>query len=298
MRPPLGGLSRRRWLAAAPLFLAVPGRGVAAPAVAPRVAVLDWSLAETMLALGAVPLAVGEAAGYRAWLPAPELPAGSVDLGLLTEPNLELLARLAPDLILLGNGQESAAGLLGRIAPTRAVSIYTGDGAPLAGARAAALELARLLDRDEAGTRLLRRADLAMAAARERLTAAQRTRPLLVFVFGDDRHGWVADANGLVQGVLDELGLVNGWRAAPSFWGFSAIGIDGLATVPDAGIIYADFALPDSAGALASPLWQALPAVRAGRTGVLPRFWYFGGLPTAMRLAEQLAAAAAAMPPG
>ena len=264
-----------------------------------RVVALDWSLAETMLALGAVPLAVGEAPNYRTWLTEPRLPPQVVDLGLMTEPNLELLVQLAPDLILVGNGQEAAIGrLLERIAPTVALSIYTGADPPLQRARAVALELARLLGREEAGTALLASADRAFALARARLSPAQRARAVLVFVFSDERHGWVADRNGLFQGVLDELGLINGWQAEPSFWGFTVIGIDGLATVPDASLVYADFDLENAGGALRSPLWQALPAVRSGRTGRIPRFWYFGGLPTAVQLAEQIAASVAAMSAG
>lgn len=291
-------LSRRACLAAWPLLIGSP-QHAAAGTVPKRVVALDWSLAETMLALGAVPLAVGEAPNYRTWLSEPPLPPQVVDLGLLTEPNLELLVQLAPDLILVGDGQEAAIGrLVERIAPTVALSIYTGSEPPLPRARAVALELARLLGREEEGTALLARADDALALARARLTPAHRARAVLVFVFSDERHGWVADGNGLFQGVLDELGLTNGWQAEPSFWGFTVIGIDGLAAVPDASLVYADFDLDHADAALHSPLWQALPAVRSGRTGRIPRFWYFGGLPTAVQLAEQIATSVAAMPVG
>ena len=149
----------------------------AAGSLPKRVVALDWSLAETMLALGAVPLAVGEAPNYRTWLTEPRLPPQVVDLGLMTEPNLELLVQLAPDLILVGNGQEAAIGrLLERIAPTVALSIYNGSEPPLQRARAVALELASLLGREEAGTALLASADRAFALARARLTACRSGR--------------------------------------------------------------------------------------------------------------------------
>lgn len=294
-----GRWARRDCLVAWPFLLGWPAHARAAAGDLRRVAVLDWSLAETMLALGAVPLAVGEARSYRTWVADPVLPADVVDLGLLTEPNLELLAQLAPDLILLGNGQEASIGpVLERIAPVRSLSIYTGEARPLARARAVALELARLLGREAAGDALVAQAEQTMTAARARLAPAQRARPLLLFVFADDRHGWVADGNGLIQNVMSELGLTNAWSGTASFWGFSVVGIDALASAPEAGIVHADFGLTDPALALRSPIWRALPAVRAGRTAAIPRFWYFGGLPTAMRLADQLAGSVATMPVG
>ncbi|MFO1075126.1 MAG: ABC transporter substrate-binding protein [Geminicoccaceae bacterium] len=287
-------LSRRACLAAWPLLACLPGRAHAAPS---RIAVLDWSLAETMLALGAVPAAVGEAPGYRRWLAEPALPPEAVDLGLLTEPNLELLVQLRPDLILLGNGQEAEIGdLLQRIAPTLALSIYDGSGDPLARARQVALDLATALGRPEAATALLAAADLRLAAAQARLDAVRRPEPALVLLLSDERHGWVADRGGLIQGVLDRLGRTNGWPGPASFWGFTTIGIDALAALPARDLLVGDFMLPEPAALTDSPVWRALPAVRAGRIGTLPRFWYFGGLPTACRLTETIAAALATMP--
>jgi iron complex transport system substrate-binding protein len=291
-----GTVPRRACLLAWPFLAGIAGSARAAPQ---RIVALDWSLAETVAALGVVPAAVAEVPGYRTWIGEPGLPAEVVDLGLLTEPNLELLVQLAPDLILVGDGQEGPIGrLVERVAPTVAVSIHNGEGRPLGRARAATLDLARRLGREEAGEAFLARADRAMAEVRRHLSAAQRRHPLLVFLFQDDRHGWVADANGLVQDVMDELGLTNAWQAPPSFWGFTPVGIDALASRPEAGLAYSTLFLDDPASALASPLWQALPAVRAGRAAALPRFWYFGAVPTAMRLAGFLGSAVAAMRAG
>jgi ABC-type Fe3+-hydroxamate transport system substrate-binding protein len=119
-----------------------------------------------------------------------------------------------------------------------------------------------------------------------------------VFIFSDNRHGWVADRNGLIQGVLVSLGLANAWRGDPSFWGFAVVGVDGLAAVGDAGIVYGAFGLDDLRPVLHSPIWQALPAVRSGRTGSIPGFWYFGGIATAVRLARQITDCLVAMPAG
>jgi iron complex transport system substrate-binding protein len=76
------------------------------------------------------------------------------------------------------------------------------------------------------------------------------------------------------------------------------VSVNRLAAVRDARIVYGAFGLDDPDLALCSPIWQALPAVRAGRTGSIPRFWYLGGIATAVRLARQITGCLIAMPAG
>ncbi|HEY9348369.1 MAG TPA: ABC transporter substrate-binding protein, partial [Inquilinus sp.] len=65
-----------------------------------RLACLEWTSAEMLLSLGVAPMAVCDPKGYRDWVVAPELPAGTIDLGSRGEPNRELLLALQPHLIL------------------------------------------------------------------------------------------------------------------------------------------------------------------------------------------------------
>lgn len=270
---------------AAPVLLAWPA-AAAAPA---RIVVLDWAAAETLLALGAVPLAMAEPGKYRDWVPDPAPPEGVVDVGLLTEPNLELIDRLRPDIIVVGTDQEASIGhRLRTIAPLVPVSIHRGDGNPLGAAREETLRLAVLLGREAAGWSLLARTEQAFAAARQRLAGRCR-RAVLVFLLQDERHGFVAGRNSLLQNVIDAIGLVNAWQGSATFWGFDLVGMTRLAPYRDADLLVGTFALPSPERALASPIWRALPAVRAGRTAPLPRFWYFAALPTAVRLAGLIA---------
>ncbi|MGL6163679.1 MAG: iron-siderophore ABC transporter substrate-binding protein, partial [Aeromonas veronii] len=70
------------------LLLALPLQAVQSSATneatsaLPRIATVDWTIAETLLALGVTPLAVGDAGPYQAWVGEPRLPAGVVDIGL------------------------------------------------------------------------------------------------------------------------------------------------------------------------------------------------------------------------
>lgn len=289
-------LSRRAFLAAGALLATAGGTGAATPT---RLAVLDWALAETVVALGLAPLGVAETGKYRDWIGQPSLPPGTRDLGLLTEPNLELLQQLAPDLILVGDGQEASIGhRLRRIAPTLPMTLYDGGGRPFSRAKAETLRLAERLGRPAAARALIGEAEAEIEAQRQALADGER-RPVVFYLFLDERHGWVADGGGLVQEMLEALGLRNAWPGPPSYWGFTPVGIDALAGVDgEALLLHGDYFMRDATAVLGSPLWRGLAPVRHGRTAAVPRFWTFGGVPTAMRLAGKLVGAVIAAEEG
>ncbi len=260
---------------------------------ADRVVALDWALAETLLALGIVPLGVAEPAGYRRWTAEPALPETVTDVGLRIEPNLELLQALAPDLILISPGFQSGVNrpFLERIAPVRLIAIYTPDGRPYERARAETMALAGALGREAEGRALLDRTEAAIATAASRLAAcAATTRPLYLVAFVDDRHVRVFGRGGMYQDVLDRLGVRNAWTGPATAWGFVTVGIEELAGVPDAALLHFEPASAGPAPRLAdSPLWRGLDFVRGDRVRPLAPVWAFGGLASAARFATLLA---------
>jgi ferric hydroxamate transport system substrate-binding protein len=257
---------------------------------APRVVVLDWGLAETLLALGVVPAGVAEIDDYNANVVTPRVPPGVPDVGLRLSPNLEWLAQLAPDLILINSSQESQRDMLERIAPVRAFAIYTEAGAPYRRAEAVTRELGALCRCEAAAEALIARTARALDTNRARLAdTAVRSRPLYLIRFFDGRHLGVYGARSLFQDVFDTLGLVNAWRGASDYWGISVAPIEALAAVPDASVLYFEPLPPGVARTLASNrLWHALPPVANGRVGALPPFWGFGMLPSAQRFSNAL----------
>ncbi len=265
-----------------------------APAqAADRVVALDWALAETLLGLGITPLGVAEPDGYRRWTSEPALPATVTDVGLRIEPNLELLQALAPDLILISPGFQSGVNrpFLERIAPVRLIAIYTADGQPYDRARSETAVLAAALGREAAGRALVDRTAAAIATAAGRLAACAATaRPLYLVAFVDDRHVRVFGRGGMYQDILDRLGLRNAWSGPATAWGFATVGIEELAGVADAALLYFEPASGGVAPRLAdSPLWRGLDFVRGNRVQALPAVWAFGGLPSAARFATLLA---------
>src|SRR3712207_5977723 len=65
----------------------------------PCIATLDWTVAETLIALGEKPCAVGDVKSYQQWVGEPALPENTLDLGIRLQPNPEqifLLTQTVP----------------------------------------------------------------------------------------------------------------------------------------------------------------------------------------------------------
>ena len=255
---------------------------------APRVACLDWALAETMLALGRPPVAVIAASDWKRFVVEPPLPAGAVDLGLQQEINLELLARLKPDLILTSPFVQTPDAVLGQIAPTLQLSIFEKTAVPLAQPRELARALARRLDRVDDAERFLADAERMFDSYRARI-AALNPLPVLLVNFIDARHVRVYGGAGLYQNVLDRIGVTNAWRGTSNYWGFATVGIERLATDAPLHLIAFEPIPPDAQVTLRnSPLWSRLPFVVAGQVSSLPPTFMFGAMPSALRFARLL----------
>ena len=124
-------ISRRRLLTAmalSPLLLKMgPAR---AAAIDPhRIVALEWLPVELMMALGVTPYGVADIPNYTLWVNEPKLPDSVIDIGLRTEPNLELLTQMKPSYLFW------SAGMVRRKRPWRRLRP---DGAfPLATVKAA-----------------------------------------------------------------------------------------------------------------------------------------------------------------
>ena len=96
-------ISRRRLLTAMALSPLLWQMNTAhAAAIDPnRIVALEWLPVELLLALGIVPYGVADTINYRLWVSEPPLPDSVIDVGLRTEPNLELLTEMKPSFMAL-----------------------------------------------------------------------------------------------------------------------------------------------------------------------------------------------------
>lgn len=286
--PADGGMNlSRRALFALGLGALAPKRARAA--TPSRIVCLEWTAAETVLALGVVPLAVGDTQGYRDWVAMPMLPARVQDLGSRFEPNRELLVDLHADLIVMAEGYGVEAADMRRFAPTFAISPFADGVRPLTHARNQAERLAARLGVPAAGRRLLGEFDKGLEQGRARLSA-EAGRPVCVASIFEERTARVYGADGLIGDTIRALGLTNAWRDEVGPWGFAQIGFEQFARLPsDVHLVILDpVPEPVLIRLEANSLWNSLPPVREGRTSRIPPVWPFGGLEAAARFATLL----------
>ncbi|TDB01871.1 ABC transporter substrate-binding protein [Halomonas marinisediminis] len=258
----------------------------ATPADAPRLATLDWTLAETLVALDAPPAAVAQVEAYHAWVGEPALPSSTVDLGLRSQPNLELLASLAPKRILISPMFANLAPRLAHIAPVTSLPLYSPGRDTWSEMRELTRSLGEMVERPVAATRLIADTEARLDALQGRLD--DEAPPLLVVQFMDGRHVRVFGENGLYQAVLDRLGLENAWTGSTNAWGFSLVGIEALAGLDARLVVVKPYPAGVRERLNAGGLWGHLVEASRGEPIVLPPIWSFGALPSAERFAEQL----------
>ncbi|MFN7102447.1 MAG: ABC transporter substrate-binding protein [Pseudorhizobium sp.] len=282
--------TRRQLLAAFSATLAIPAIGDAAQDVVakgPRVATLDWALLETLLAMKANVVAGAELRQFREVAVVPAVPADVQDIGLRGLPSFEALYVARPELIFNSNFYVTSEARLARIAPVETHAVYVPGESPYALAVEATRAIGERLEL-AGGARMI--ADVAAQLTRQRQMLADGDgRPVLPINLGDARHYRVFGSDSMFGDVLAQLGLANAWTGATAYSAIAPMGIETLATMPDAWILLIP---PHPADALAtlqaSAFWNALPSVREGRVLMLASVNPYGGLPSARRFADLL----------
>ncbi len=263
-------------------------RTLQAQETGPRVATLDWALLETLLAIGANVVAATELRQFRQVAIKPDLPEGVADLGLRGTPNFEVLRFARPDLILNSNFYAWADPLMSRIAPVGNHSIYKPGESPYLLAEQAALAIGERLQLP-AANRMVE--ELAARLDRyKNLFAGGDGRPVLSINLGDARHYRVFGSDSMFGEVLNRLGLANAWTGATSYSAMAPMGIETLASMPEAWIVLIPPHPEDAFATLTeSAFWKALPAVRGNRVLTVGSINPYGALPAASRFADFLA---------
>ncbi|WJD51014.1 MULTISPECIES: Fe(3+)-hydroxamate ABC transporter substrate-binding protein FhuD [unclassified Enterobacter] len=281
--------SRRRLLTAmalSPLLLKM-GSARAAAVDPHRIVALEWLPVELLLALGITPYGVADVPNYNLWVNEPALPDSVIDIGLRTEPNLELLTQMKPSYMVWSAGYGPSADVLARIAPGRGFTFSDGK-KPLTMARQSLQEMAQLIGREPAARAHLNEFDAFIDSMKPRF-AKRGDRPLLMVTLLDARHMLVFCPNCLFQEPLDAFGIPNAWQGETTFWGSTAVGIDRLGEFKDVDVLCFDHGNErDMQALMATPLWQSMPFVRAGRFYRAPAVWFYGATLSAMHFVRVL----------
>ena len=278
-------LTRRTFLAGAATLVGGVAQG---QPFQPRVATLDWALLETLLAIGANVVAATELRQFRQVAVTPEVPDTVADLGLRGTPNLEVLRFARPDVIFNSNFYAWADALMSRIATVESHEIYMPGKSPYRLAEQATLAIGERLALPAAG-KLVEGLAAKLDRYKFQFAANGDGRSVVPINLGDARHYRVFGSDSMFGEVLKRVGLINAWQGATSYSAAAPVGIETLASMPDAWIVLIP---PHPAEAYAelqdSAFWQALPAVRAGRVITLEPIDPYGALPAGMRFADLL----------
>ncbi|WP_063771793.1 ABC transporter substrate-binding protein [Burkholderia sp. 9120] len=275
-----------RALAATALGATVAAHGAtpqAAARVPRRLVVLNWDLTEMVLSLGVAPIGVPAPSWYTSSVVAPPLPAGVVDVGLLFQPNYDLLYELRPDLMVITPAHASVKGSFERIAPTLTLGAYMTDPQPYQAMRAELSILARRLGLEARAQSLMDETDRVLARSRAALDAALPTggyAQVYVAQAIDDRHLRIFGGASMFGDVLRRLGIRNaatasadGARDALVAGGAasSIVELERLIVAPDAHLLWVGAGEDGTAAGLQrNPVWRQLPFAQPGRSAILP----------------------------
>lgn len=259
---------------------------------APRLAAIDWAMAESAIMLGQPPVALAELPSFAevttGALSAGLLPADTVDLGLRGGPNLEALSLVGPDLILSSGYYRFFEPQLARVAPVFTRDLFIPGAPPLPKIIAVLTELAARIEQPLAAVQAQEWLANRLGGLQHR-ALPHAERPYVVIEIGDSRHIRAYGADSLFVGTLAAIGLRNAWTQGTKFAFSAPVPMQALVAYPDAHIVITgDTPVQVVQGLRRSALWNALPAVRAGRVTRLPHSNGFGGALSALRFATLL----------
>lgn len=240
-----------------------------------RVVALEWSLVEHALALGVQPVGVADIEGYRELVNIPlELNDDVADVGTRQEPSVEAIAALEPELILAIDWRhESIHEQLTDLAPTILVPFdVRGDEiTPLENLHNRITVIGAALNRPEQASEVFSQMEQTLEEQAARIDDAGMAGSSFVFAYwytNDAQPTLRLFSNEhIVAQAISELGMENAWAGEGEESGFSTVGYEALASLPDD--IHFIFVPADEAAfedQLANdPILSSLPFVQEGR---------------------------------
>ncbi|WP_226692983.1 MULTISPECIES: ABC transporter substrate-binding protein [Rodentibacter] len=265
--------------------LFIPTKSIAEKQIA--YATVDWSVAETLIALGQAPLAVGDVKSYQTWVIEPQLPANIIDLGVRLQPNLERISSLSRSLgkqfftFIHSSFYASLNNKLSSYGKVYNVEFYK-EGNAWENIVAATQEIGRIIDKPAAVQHLLAEYEQTISHYRT-LLKPFTDRPIALVQFIDTRHLRIYGKNSLLGAVINQLGFENAYLPEVNYWGFQNIEITELAKLPENTRFVVIKPYPNNIVTALShnTLWQHLPLAREPL--ILPAVWTFGAIPSAQR---------------
>lgn len=263
-----------------------------------KIVVLEWSLAENMLALEVQPVGVADMEGYSNWVGAGEFDASVVDVGTRQEPDLEAIAALDPDLIFavdfrVAHSYEQLKG----IAPTIVFGSEFEENVrdPYNYMEETFYTMAEVLGQTEKAEARMAHLEEVFAEAGQTLKdAGKEGAPFVISQAWTNQNAAVMrlfTSNSMGSQLLEKIGLQNAFESdvfQPN--GFETASVERLADVQDANFLYIaqDDDNPFENQLKDNAVWNGLNFVKESRSYALGGdMWLFGGPLSSERVIEK-----------
>ncbi|MGO3455102.1 MAG: ABC transporter substrate-binding protein [Marinomonadaceae bacterium] len=251
-----------------------------------KVAAIDWTQIETLLALGIQPIGAAQIADYNAWVNSPAIPESTVDLGLRTQPNLERLSELRPDRIFISPMFQPLAPQLSRIAPVTNIALYKKGNVSWQALKAYTRTIAKDTNKEGDAVALIQSAQTKLTELTAQVPAD--VPPLLMVQFMDARHVRVFGNNSMYKIAANQIGLKNAWQGVTNTWGFSLVGIDKLIGTKGQIVVIEPLPAGVKNHLQQDAFWQYLVTQTGHPMLTIPPVWSFGAIPSTVRFATLL----------
>lgn len=183
----------------------------------------DYAISDTLSVLQQPPLAMAGLEHYRQ-LNQEHLLPNTHELGLRFQPNLEYLASLEPDAILISPPAHlNLEGTLSRISDVIKIQLFDKDKNLWMRLEQLTIRMGELSAEQQQARELIDSVEARLAEIAVQLDTTNS--PLVLADMIDNRHIQIFGHGSLEDAVISQLGFKNAWQGPTNEWGFTTLSI-------------------------------------------------------------------------
>lgn len=254
-----------------------------------RVITLSWELTEQLIELSVPIIGASDIDGYHQWVAKPKVPTIVEDLGSRAEPNLEKIAQLKPDLILINDNQKPFINRLKKIAPVLYFKTFSIDHQNALKAISTFKKLGVFFNKEDVAEKKIFDMQRTFKDLSIKLKKAFHNKlPKVTSIrFASTSSVYIYGANSMSEYVLIQLGLEPALTLPSSQWGLHQKRLLELSKIQQGSVLYFEpFNQWDKLKS--SRLWKAMPVVRNNHVAGVSPTWTYGGAISLKYLAENM----------
>ena len=260
-----------------------------------KIVALNWTQAEILLTLGITPVGVTSIQGYRKWQgDFPPMPDSVTELGTRSEPSLEKIAALHPDLIIGYNWRHSKIlPQLEKIAPTLLYKQYPSSSDREFNYFDQMIKIfksvSKAVDKEKKAEKILMDLNHSLKNAQITIADSDIKHSLVIGKFVGMGLGLrVYGENSMAGCLIKKTGIKQGWSSTLPGRDFTHIELAQLTAVKNSSLLLIGGDLSEAMTMKKSPVWKLIPAVKENRIYELKKLWSFGGPIAAIRMLEAI----------